>query len=36
MLTPHSHFLEHSLWEHAELIVDTRNAVSVAANGWQI
>ncbi len=36
MLTPHSHFLEHSLWEHAELIVDTRNVVPVAENVWQI
>jgi UDP-N-acetyl-D-glucosamine dehydrogenase len=36
MLTPHSHFLEHPLWEHAELIVDTRNVVPVAENVWQI
>jgi UDP-N-acetyl-D-glucosamine dehydrogenase len=27
LLTPHSAFLERPLWEHAELIVDTRNAV---------
>jgi UDP-N-acetyl-D-glucosamine dehydrogenase len=36
MLTPHSHFLKHPLWEHAELIVDTRNVVPVAENVWQI
>ena len=27
LLTPHATFLERPLWEHARLIVDTRNAV---------
>jgi hypothetical protein len=27
MLTPHREFLDELLWEHAKLIVDTRNVV---------
>jgi len=32
VLTPHRQFLERPLWEHARLVVDTRNIVPDAAN----
>jgi UDP-N-acetyl-D-glucosamine dehydrogenase len=32
MLTQHRQFLERPLWEHARLVVDTRNVVPAAAN----
>lgn len=36
VLTPHSQFLEEPLWEHADLVVDTRNVVPVGEHVWRI
>jgi UDP-N-acetyl-D-glucosamine dehydrogenase len=36
MLTPHRQFVEDQLWEHARLVVDTRNVVPDAANVHRI
>ena len=32
MLTAHRRFLEEPLWEHAKLVVDTRNVVPLGPN----
>jgi hypothetical protein len=32
MLTAHRRFLEEPLWEHATLVVDTRNVVPLGPN----
>jgi len=36
LLTPHAEFLEQPLWEHARLVVDTRNAVPDGDNVTRI
>jgi UDP-N-acetyl-D-glucosamine dehydrogenase len=36
MLTPHREFLEQPLWEHARLIVDTRNVAPPGPHVWTI
>ena len=36
MLTPHREFLEPPLWEHARLIVDTRNVAPPGPHVWTI
>jgi len=36
LLTAHSQFVEHPCWDHARLIVDTRNVVPDGQNVWRI
>jgi UDP-N-acetyl-D-glucosamine dehydrogenase len=36
VLTPHRQFLEEPLWDHARLIVDTRNVAPAGARVWTI
>ena len=36
MLTPHREFLEEPLWDHARLVVDTRNVAPPGPHVWTI
>jgi UDP-N-acetyl-D-glucosamine dehydrogenase len=36
MLTPHREFVNRPLWEHARLVVDTRNVVPHGPHVWLI
>jgi UDP-N-acetyl-D-glucosamine dehydrogenase len=36
MLTAHREFVNRPLWEHARLVVDTRNVVPPAGHVWSI